>query len=114
CLWPKYRLGSHPSLEPGHETRPKMKGVIGILLLVLCPILAFSQKPPKAPVDMEAFMERLFPIQEEDLDYESIYEVLFQLYLNPIDINRADAEILQATYLLNPSQISQLINYRNR
>src|SRR5690606_7253030 len=27
---------------------------------------------------------------------------------------RADAEILQATYLLNPSQISQLINYRNR
>ncbi len=91
-----------------------MKGVIGILLLVLCPILAFSQKPPKAPVDMEAFMERLFPIQEEDLDYESIYEVLFQLYLNPIDINRADAEILQATYLLNPSQISQLINYRNR
>lgn len=63
---------------------------------------------------MEAFMERLFPIQEEDLDYESIYEVLFQLYINPIDINRADAEILQATYLLNPSQITQLINYRNQ
>ncbi|WP_236025645.1 ComEA family DNA-binding protein [Algoriphagus oliviformis] len=63
---------------------------------------------------METFIERLFPIQEEDIDYEAIYEVLFQLYLNPIDINRADAEVLQATYLLNPTQVSELIAYRRR
>lgn len=91
-----------------------MKARHSIFLLFFFPLWAFSQSPPKTPIDMEAFMERLFPIQEEDLDYESIYEVLFQLYLNPIDINRADAEILQATYLLNPSQISQLISYRNQ
>jgi hypothetical protein len=58
-------------------------------------------------------MERLFPIQEEDVDYESIYEALFQLYLNPIDINRADAETLQATYLLSPLQINGLLKYKN-
>ena len=91
-----------------------MKSGAVIFLLYLLPLWAFSQSPPKASIDMEAFMERLFPIQEEDLDYESIYEVLLQLYLNPIDINQADAEILQAAYLLNPSQISGLINYRNR
>jgi hypothetical protein len=39
---------------------------------------------------------------------------LFQLYLNPIDINRADSEVLQATYLLNPAQITNLIAYRSR
>ncbi|HSF52508.1 MAG TPA: helix-hairpin-helix domain-containing protein [Algoriphagus sp.] len=89
-----------------------MKSVLGIFIFSLLPLLAFSQSPPKPTIDMEAFMERLFPIQEEDLDYESIYEVLFQLYLNPIDINRADAEVLQATYLLNPGQISNLISYR--
>ncbi|WP_026966164.1 ComEA family DNA-binding protein [Algoriphagus terrigena] len=90
-----------------------MKAIPGILLFILFPLWTFSQSPPKTPIDLENFMERLFPVQEEDLDYESIYEVLFQLYLNPIDVNRADAEILQATYLLNPSQISNLIDYRN-
>ncbi len=89
-----------------------MKSAFGIVVLVLLPMSALSQSPPKTPIDLEAFVERLFPIQEEDLDYESIYEVLFQLYLNPIDINRADAEVLQAMYLLNPSQISQLLRYR--
>jgi hypothetical protein len=82
------------------------------LFLLFSPFWAYSQSPPKTSIDLEEFIERLFPIQEEDLDYESIYEVLFQLYLNPVDINRADAEVLQATYLLSPSQISSLILYR--
>ncbi|WP_339866506.1 helix-hairpin-helix domain-containing protein [uncultured Algoriphagus sp.] len=59
-------------------------------------------------------MERLFPVQDEDLDYESIYEVLLQLYLNPMDINKATSETLAASYLLDPRQISSLIAYRNR
>lgn len=90
-----------------------MKAYLVLFCLFLLPVLAFCQAPPKAPIDLERFIERLFPIQEEDIDYESIYEVLFQLYLNPIDINRADAEILQASYLLSPAQVSSLINYRN-
>jgi hypothetical protein len=89
-----------------------MKFARYIFLLIWISWSSYAQSPPKQPIDMEAFIERLFPIQEEDLDYESIYEVLFQLYLNPLDINRADAETLQAMYLLNPSQISQLLGYR--
>ena len=76
-------------------------------------VTVFAQQPPKPAIDLESFIERLFPIQEEDIDYESIYEVLFQLYLNPIDINQANAEALQSTYLLSPAQISQLIAYRH-
>ncbi len=90
-----------------------MRSIFSTFCLWLVSSLVFSQSPPKQGIDLESFMERLFPVQEEDIDYESIYEVLFQLYLNPIDINRADAEILQATYLLNPSQVSSLIDYRN-
>lgn len=90
-----------------------MRSICCFFVLSLFPFLVFSQSPPKQVIDLESFMERLFPIQEEDIDYESIYEVLFQLYLNPIDINRADAEILQSTYLLNPSQVTSLISYRN-
>ncbi|SFT91659.1 Helix-hairpin-helix motif-containing protein [Algoriphagus locisalis] len=92
-----------------------MKPIILIVLLSCC--LAFSsyaQQPPQKEIDLESFMERLFPVQDEDIDYESIYEVLLQLYLNPIDINRANAEVLAASYLLDPSQITNLISYRDK
>jgi len=71
-----------------------------------------AQAPPTAPIDLEQLIERLFPVQDEAIDYEAIYEVLFQLYSNPIDLNRADSEILQASYLLNPEQVNNLITYR--
>lgn len=74
--------------------------------------LAFGQEPPRVEIDLEEFTERLFPIQDEDIDYEGIYEALFQLYQNPIDINQATAEILQATYLLTPAQLSNFLSYR--
>lgn len=90
-----------------------MKALPVVTFLAFCSLSTLAQSPPKPQIDLADFIERLFPIQEEDLDYEAIYEVLFQLYLNPIDVNRADAEVLQAMYLLNPSQISQLIDYRN-
>ena len=85
-----------------------------LFLTLFIQIQSFGQVPPKPEMDPQTFVERLFPVPEENLDYESIYEVLFQLFLNPIDINKADAEILQATYLLNPDQISKLISYRNQ
>ncbi|WP_373397791.1 helix-hairpin-helix domain-containing protein [Algoriphagus halophilus] len=59
-------------------------------------------------------VERLFPVQDEDMDYESIYEVLFQLYSNPININKASAETLQASYLLSPNQITSILSYREK
>jgi hypothetical protein len=91
-----------------------MKQIHFFSMCFLISLGTLAQAPPKPAIDMESFMERLFPIQDEDLDYESIYEVLFQLYLNPIDINKADSEVLQATYLLNPSQITNLLTYRSQ
>jgi hypothetical protein len=73
-----------------------------------------AQNPPQPQIDLENFVERLFPVQDEALDYESIYEVLFQLYSNPININLATSEVLQATYLLTPDQISSLLDYREK
>ncbi|MEB2781695.1 helix-hairpin-helix domain-containing protein [Algoriphagus sp. C2-6-M1] len=89
------------------------------VLIILCLYFymnscAFGQQPPKQAIDLESFMERLFPVQDEEMDYESIYEVLLQLFMNPIDVNRANAEVLAASYLLDPSQISNLISYRNK
>ena len=92
-----------------------MKAFILIALLLLWTSSSLlAQQPPKKEIDLESLMERLFPVQDEDLDYESIYEVLLQLYLNPIDINKANAETLAASYLLDPAQISNLIDYRTK
>ncbi|WP_296701264.1 helix-hairpin-helix domain-containing protein [Algoriphagus sp.] len=74
----------------------------------------YAQTPPQPQVDLENLIERLFPVQDEDLDYESIYEVLFQLYTNPININLANSEVLLASYLLAPDQISSLLEYRDK
>ena len=83
-----------------------------ILIWIFFPFGLFAQQRDKNAIDLEAFVERLFPVQEEDIDYEAIYELLFQLYQDPIDLNKSDAEELQATYLLSPSQLSNLLEYR--
>lgn len=85
-----------------------------IAILVLSSHFGFSQEPPKAEIVLEDLIERLFPVQDENLDYESIYETLLQLYLNPIDINQATAEVLAASYLLDPLLINNLIDYRQK
>lgn len=92
-----------------------MKAIVLIAIVFLwINSYVIAQQPPQKEIDLESFMERLFPVQDEDLDYESIYEVLLQLYLNPMDINRANAEALAASYLLDPSQITNLIGYRDK
>lgn len=87
----------------------------GFSIMLLSFILTnpvYGQAPPRANFNLDELIERLFPVQDDDLDYESIYEVLFQLYQNPIDINKADMETLQSTFLLNPLQINEFLQYR--
>ncbi|MGM0945619.1 MAG: helix-hairpin-helix domain-containing protein [Bacteroidota bacterium] len=86
-------------------------------VFILCLLLfssAFGQSPPKEEVDLDILIERIFPVQDEELDYESIYELLLQLYLNPLDLNQANAEELQQFSILNPRQINSLLSYRNQ
>jgi len=80
-------------------------------LLLALPAIAQENRPPN--LDIQELMERLFPIQDEDLDYEALYELLLELYQNPLDINRVTADELLATYLLAPPQIQALIDHRN-
>ncbi len=87
---------------------------IFFIFLLFIPAGLSAQSEKNSSFDLESFVERLFPIQEEDLDYELIYEALFQLYQNPIDLNKAEPEELQATYLLSPSQLRNFLDYRGQ
>lgn len=90
----------------------KIRRLVLILLASTLWTKGYGQVPPRPSIDLENFADRFFSFPEEDLDYEALYEVLFQLYLDPIDINKAEAELLQSTYLMNENQINNLIAYR--
>ncbi|GGZ27212.1 hypothetical protein GCM10007049_19980 [Echinicola pacifica] len=64
--------------------------------------------------DFERFAEELFSMQEEDIDYEQVYESLLQRFLNPLDLNACTSDELQSTYILSPEQANAIITYRNQ
>jgi hypothetical protein len=89
-----------------------MKKVFSLLILLLFSLPTFSQERSTQPLDIQQLMERLFPIQEEDVDYEALYELLTELYQNPLDINRVSGEELAGIYLLSPLQIQAFLDHR--
>ncbi|GAB4031280.1 ComEA family DNA-binding protein [Spirosoma gilvum] len=75
---------------------------------------AFSQTnaPVRRDADISRYLQDLFPVQTEGIDYQAVYDALTQLYANPIDLNTATRDELAATYLLSERQLTSLANYR--
>ena len=64
--------------------------------------------------DIESYLESLVQIQDNDLDYEEVYEALLQNSINPIDLNSATAEELHSLYILNVRQINAILKHREQ
>ncbi|WP_338873842.1 helix-hairpin-helix domain-containing protein [Spirosoma sp. SC4-14] len=58
------------------------------------------------------YIQDLFPVQTEGIDYQSVYDALTQLYTNPLDLNTATRDELASTYLLTERQLTSLATYR--
>lgn len=63
-------------------------------------------------IDLEQFAERLFQVQDDDVNYEDIYESLLLFYTDPLNLNRADEAQLASLYILSPTQIQAFLEYR--
>lgn len=63
-------------------------------------------------IDLDELIQRMFQQQSQDLDYEELYEMLYQLYLNPLNLNNASREELASLYILSELQINNFIKYR--
>ncbi|MFY0686878.1 MAG: helix-hairpin-helix domain-containing protein [Cyclobacteriaceae bacterium] len=83
---------------------------LGIFIL-FSPITLLAQSEA---LNIERFIENIFQIQSEDLNYEDAYEVLYQYHARPLDLNRASKNELASLYLLSPRQINAIIDHRER
>ncbi|HSI77952.1 MAG TPA: hypothetical protein VK957_18780 [Lunatimonas sp.] len=92
-----------------------MNGFLSIsvfLALVLFHRGLFAQEEIRSEIDIEAFVEELFAIQEEEINYEDLYESLLQIHLNRLPLNQVQAEGLQSLYILSPLQVNSFLAYR--
>jgi hypothetical protein len=85
---------------------------IFFLLWASCTYLSGKgQEINRPPLNLEIFVQEFLAQQEEEMNYEDIYENLLQFYQNPIDLNNTTAEELNSLLLLTPSQINNLIKH---
>lgn len=83
-----------------------------ISVSILLPSLMIAQTLPRKDFDLQILIDEILAVQDDDLNYEELYENLAQLLSNPIDLNLITTEQLRSLYILNESQIQSLINYR--
>ncbi len=86
-----------------------------VIFLVL--ILIVSQvKAQLQPADfnLEGHIEEFFGFQDQDVDYEEIYESFMNNFLNPVSLNSARADDLRGLMLLSEVQIGNIIEFRNK
>jgi DNA uptake protein ComE-like DNA-binding protein len=88
-----------------------MKVVISIFS-VLISFAISAQIAPKRELDLQRLVDEILANQDEDYNYEDLYENLAQLLSNPIDLNLVTKEHLQSLFFLSEIQIQALLNYR--
>ncbi|WP_323757006.1 helix-hairpin-helix domain-containing protein [Roseivirga sp.] len=89
--------------------KPAKLFIVTAVVLLFCEGKTLAQKEEQ--FDLESFIEELFNLQEEDINYEDLYESLLTLYQNPLNLNTANAYELQSLYILSSTQIQNLQNY---
>jgi Helix-hairpin-helix motif len=89
-----------------------VKGTLIILILFSSTPLSNAQTIPKKDVDLERLVDEIFAIQDEDINYEDLYENLAQLYSNQADLNAVTEEQLRSIFILNELQIQSFLVYR--
>lgn len=91
----------------------KIRSVI-LAVLSLHFHLGFAQNEITEKMDFEAVIENLLPSQEYEVDYNDLYDRLFTLYSNPMDLNTVDRASLHSLFFLTEEQISSLLEYRDK
>lgn len=92
------------------------KNRINCLLVLLCinTLKVCGQQINRPEINLDDFILKIAPIQTEDANYEDVYENLFTIYQNPLDLNKADISDLRALFFLSENQINAIIHHKNK
>ncbi len=82
------------------------------LFFLISVSVCFSQDYPQRELDLSQLSDEIFPLQDDDINYEELQETIAQILLHPIDINRATEEELRFLSILTGEQIQNLLKYR--
>ena len=89
-----------------------MKRILIISILFGINLAARAQGVPRKEVDLARLVDEIFAVQDEDINYEDLYENLAQLYSNQADLNTVTEEQLRSIFILNELQIQSFLAYR--
>lgn len=85
-----------------------------MLLYMPLSLAAQELQAPKREIDLQQFIEQLFPVQDDDIPYEDLYEALFLFFTQPLDLNQATAEDLKSLFILTEPQIQSFYRHLAR
>lgn len=97
-----------------HRGLRAVAAILAVFLGMLSPNKTYAQNINHPDMGSDAFIQRFFSAQINENLNEEIIESLYQLYLHPLDINRASSEELSSLYLLSPPQIGAIIAHREK
>ena len=84
-----------------------------VLMLSFSWILSLpAQDYPRKNIDPSLVTDELLGAQDQDVQYEQLYENLIQQLADPINLNKTNAEALRFLPLLTEAQIQSLLTYR--
>lgn len=89
-----------------------MKAVAFFILLTLPVPPAFTQQLPLDEGDLQHLTDDLLGFQDEEADYQDLYENLVQVMSAPYDLNKVTEEELRLLHVLTDAQIENFIAYR--
>jgi hypothetical protein len=82
------------------------------ICVVVVPLTVGAQDYPRKDIDIEKLADDFFALQDQDLNYQELYENLLQLLSNPLDLNTATEEQLRALLVLDESVVQKILTYR--
>lgn len=83
-----------------------------LAIVVTANTLSYAQDVIRKEVDLEKLVDELLAGQDEDFNYEELYENLALLLSHPADLNQITAEQLRTLYILNELQVQAILDYR--
>lgn len=92
-----------------------LKSLFPKFIIFLSCLLAFQKNyAQNEDIDLEKFAERIFQVQDDDINYEDVYESLLSFYTNKLNLNRATVAQLSSLYILTPIQINSFFDYQEK